>query len=274
MAHPRAKMRRMFELVEPIAAVSFGDAVLGAFLEHGMRTIWDGYFAGRAAALGRVPAEVVHAAFYSFAEGEAARHIPWVWSKVTPDEAIRIRERSSAAALRHRFGALADPPGLDRTIALATRAAFSAPTEGRVLYAALRSLDLPADPVARLWHVTTLLREYRGDGHSIALAANGIAGTEAHVLFAISLGMRPAEFGRLHHLPAARLDAVLGGLRQRGLIDGNSFTAAGRALHGRIEALTDDLAAPAYEVLSPGELDELIAGLEPLTASFPADTST
>ena len=26
--------------------------------------------------LGRVPAHVVHAAFYSFAEGEAARHIP------------------------------------------------------------------------------------------------------------------------------------------------------------------------------------------------------
>jgi helix-turn-helix protein len=37
---------------------------------------WDGYFASRAAPLGRVPAHVVHAAFYSFAEGEAARHIP------------------------------------------------------------------------------------------------------------------------------------------------------------------------------------------------------
>ncbi|GIH21268.1 hypothetical protein Raf01_94400 [Rugosimonospora africana] len=30
-----------------------------------------------------------------------------------------------------------------------------------------------------------------------------------------------------------------------------------------MEALTDDLAGPAYDVLSADELDELIAGLEP-----------
>jgi hypothetical protein len=268
MPHPRAKIRRMFELVEPIAAVSFSDAVLGAFLEHGMRNIWDGYFAGRAAPLGLVPAEVVHAAFYSFAPGEASRHIPWVWTKMTPREAIAIRAQSSAMALRKRFGDLVDSPGLGRTVELAGRAAVSAPTEGRVLYAALRALEPPADPVTRLWHMTTLLREYRGDGHSIALAVNGVGGTEAHVLFALSQGMRPADFGRLHHLPAEHLATVLDGLRRRGLIDAtDSFTDLGRATHDRVEAQTDDLAAPEYEVLSAEELDELISGLEPFASA-------
>jgi helix-turn-helix protein len=30
-----------------------------------------------------------------------------------------------------------------------------------------------------LWHAITLLREYRGDGHIIALVANGLSGLEA-----------------------------------------------------------------------------------------------
>jgi hypothetical protein len=48
------------------------------------------------------------------------------------------------------------------------------------------------------------------------------------------------------------------------------FTDAGRQTRQRIEALTDELAAPAYDVLSADELDELIAGLEPIAAAVQA----
>src|SRR5690349_5814840 len=140
MPHPLAKVHRMFELVEPIATVTFSKVPTEAFLALGMRNYWDGYFAGRAAPLGTVPAEVVHAVFYNFADGEVARHIPWVWGKVSPQEAIAVRERSSAAALRQMLRELADSPGLVRAADLATRAAFGAPTEGRALYAGLRAL--------------------------------------------------------------------------------------------------------------------------------------
>ncbi|HYQ68954.1 helix-turn-helix domain-containing protein, partial [Actinophytocola sp.] len=113
-----------------------------------------------------------------------------------------------------------------------------------------------------------LLREHRGDGHNAALLAHGIGGTEAHVLLAASLGMRPEEFGRVHHLPQAQLAGVVDGMRRRGLTDAaGGFTDAGRATKERIEALTDELAAPAYDVLTPDELDELIAGLEPIAAA-------
>jgi hypothetical protein len=271
MPHPRAKIHRMFELVEPIATVTFSEVPNEAFLALGMRNYWDGYFAGRAAPLGHAPAGVVHAVFYNFADGEVARHIPWVWGKTTPEEAIAVRERGSAAALRQMIGELADSPGLVRVADLATRAAVSAPTEGRVLYAGLRALDVPEETVARLWHAATLLREHRGDGHNAALVAHGIGGTEAHVLLALSLGMRAEEFGRIHHLPKAQLAAVVDGLRGRGLVDADgAFTEAGRETRERVEVLTDELAAPAYDVLRADELDELIAGLEPIAAAAKA----
>ena len=271
MPHPRAKVHRMFELVEPIATVTFSEVPNEAFLAIGMRNYWDGYFAGRAAPLGRAPAEVVHAVFYNFADGEVARHIPRVWEKTTPQEAIAVRERGSAAALRQMIGPLADSPDLARAADLATRAAVSAPTEGRALYAGLKALDVPEEPVARLWHAATLLREHRGDGHNAALLAHGVGGTEAHVLLALSLGMRAEEFGRVHHLRRAQLAAVVDGLRGRGLVNAaGGFTDAGRQTRERIEALTDELAAPAYAVLTADELDELIARLEPIAAAVEA----
>jgi hypothetical protein len=269
MPHPRDPIHRLFELVEPVATVSFSAATTEAFRARGLRDYWDGYFAGRAAPLGTAPAEVVHAVFYNFAPGEVARHIPWVWTKITPPEAIAVRERSSARTLRERIGALAGDPGLVRVADLATRAATGAPTEGRPLYAGLRALPLPADPVARLWHAATLLREHRGDSHNAVLLAHGIGGTEAHVMLALSWGMRAERFDRLHHLPAAQVAAVVDGLRDRGLVDAaGGFTDAGRETSRRIEARTDELAAAAYDALTPAELDELIAGLTPIAAAL------
>ena len=66
------------------------------------------------------------------------------------------------------------------------------------------------------------------------------------------MGIHPPEsFGRIHHLPKQRLAAVMAGLRDRGLVDADGrFTDAGRETKQRIEALTDELAAPPYDALS------------------------
>jgi hypothetical protein len=252
--------RRLYRLVEPIHLVTyFSDEPDDALMALGLRNTWDAYFAGRAAPLGRVPAEVVHAIFYNFADGEVARHIPRVWDITTPEAALAAREQGSAAALRRILGDLA------------VRAATSAPTEGRPLYAALRALPVPEEPVARLWHAATLLREHRGDGHNAALVTEGIRGTEAHVLHALSEGIPAARFGRVHHLPPARLAAVVDRMRARGLIDASGWLSdTGRETKERIESLTDDLAAAAYASLQPSELDQLIADLEPISAALDA----
>ena len=268
-----ATARRMYGLVEPIGLIPYAvDEPAEALMALGLRNYWDTYFAGRAAPLGGdVPAGVVHAIFYNFADGEVARHIPRVWDLITPEAALAARERGCVSALRRMFGDFADGPGVARAADLAVKAATSPRTEGRPLYAALRTLPVPQEPVARLWYAGNLLREHRGDGHVAALVANGIGGTEAHVLHALSDGMPAEKFGRVWHLPPAQLAAVVDGLRERGLVGVDGWlTVDGRATKAQIEALTDDLAAEAYQILAPSELDQLIADLEPIAAALNA----
>jgi hypothetical protein len=258
--------RRMFELVEPIGVIPYAaDDPNEAMFALGFTNYWDTYFAGRAAPLGIVPAEVVDALFYNFAPGEVARHIPKVWETTTPEAAIAARRAGCTTALRRILGDRVDTPAFARAAELLTRAATSAPVEGRPMYAALRALPVPDEVVARMFHAASLLREHRGDGHVAALMVEQIGRTEAHVLLALAMELPAAQFGRIHHLPAATLDAVIGGMRDRGLIGEDGWlTGQGRAVKQRVEDLTDDLAAKPYEVLDPHELDELMAILEPL----------
>ena len=258
--------RRMFDLVEPIGVIPYSaDEPNEAMFALGFTDYWDTYFAGRAAPLGLVPAEVVDAIFYNFAPGEVARHIPKVWNTTTPEAAIAARQRGCVNALRRILADHIESPAFARAAELLTKAATSAPIEGRPMYAALRTLPIPDETVARLFHAASLLREHRGDGHIAALMVEGVGGVEAHVVLALAMNMPAEKFGRVHHLPPAQLAAVIDGMRARGLIgDDGWLTEQGRAVNQRVESLTDRLAAKPYEVLRPAELDELMDALEPL----------
>ena len=258
--------RRMFELVEPIGVIPYSaDEPNEAMFALGFTNYWDTYFAGRAAPLGLASAELVDALFYNFAPGEVARHIPKVWHTTTPEAAIAARQKGCVKALRRILGDHVDSPAFARATELLLGAATSAPFEGRPMYAALRAIPIPDDVVARFFHAASLLREHRGDGHIAALMTEGVGGLEAHVLFALDMGMPAEKFGRIHHLPPGQLAAVIDGMRDRNLIgDDGWLSEPGRAVKQRVEALTDDLAAKPYESLEPDELDELVATLEPL----------
>src|SRR5207253_2130297 len=150
--------RRMFELVEPIGVIPYSaDEPNEAMFALGFTNYWDTYFAGRAAPLGRAPAELVDALFYNFAPGEVARHIPKVWRTTTPEAAIAARQQGCAKALRRILGDHVDSPAFARATELLMRAATSAPVEGRPMYAALRALPAPDDVVTRLFHAASLL---------------------------------------------------------------------------------------------------------------------
>ncbi len=258
--------RRMFELVEPIGAIPYtADEPNEAMFALGFTNYWDTYFAGRAAPLGLTPAEVVDALFYNFAPGEVARHIPKVWRTTTPEAAIAARQTGCVKALRRILGDRVDAAAFARAVELLIKAATSAPFEGRPMYAALRTIPVPDDAVGRLFHAASLLREHRGDGHIAALMTEGVGGLEAHVLFALDMDMPADKFGRIHHLPAAQIAAVIDGMRYRGLIGEDGWLSKqGRATKQRVEALTDDLAATPYQSLQPEELDELMTTLEQL----------
>jgi hypothetical protein len=264
--------RRMFELVEPIGVIPYSaDDPNEAMFALGFTNSWDMYFAGRAGPLGLVPAEVVDALFYNFAPGEVARHIPKVWRTTTPEAAFAARQSGCVKALRRILGDDVDSPAFARAADLLLTAATSAPFEGRPMYAALRALPIPDDVVARLFHAASLLREHRGDGHIAALMIEGVGGLEAHVLLALDMGMPAEKFGRIHHLPAPQLAAVIDGMRARGLIRKDGWLSeAGQAVKRRVEAHTDDLAAKPYESLEPGQLRELMATLEPMATRLAA----
>lgn len=262
----RSIARRMFELIEPIGVIPYwADEPTEAMSALGFTEFWDTYFAGRAAPLGIVPAEVVDALFYNFAPGEVARHIPNVWRTTTPRAAIAARQAGCAQTLRRVLGDHVDSPTFARATDLLLHVAVDAPIEGRPMYAALRATPTPADVAARLFHASSLLREHRGDGHIAALMAESIGGVESHIVYALATGTPATQFGRVHHLPAAQLAEVIDGLRRRGLVgDDGWLTDHGHTVNQRVETLTDVLAAAPYARLATAECNELISALEPL----------
>ncbi|HWI43154.1 MAG TPA: hypothetical protein VNS81_06005 [Nocardioides sp.] len=178
--------RQLWMLLEPIHAVTyFAPEPLAALRDAGFRGFWMGYFAGRAAPLGPVGADVVHALFYNFTPGRVERALPDAWQHGSPEAALAARLDGSVAALRRSLRGAASDSTIERAADLASRVAHAQPAEGRALFAANRSLPQPEEPLARLWHAATLLREHRGDGHVATLVAAGIGGRESHVFHAL-----------------------------------------------------------------------------------------
>ncbi|WP_433306150.1 SCO6745 family protein [Actinoplanes sp. CA-030573] len=139
-------------------------------------------------------------------------------------------------------------------------------TPGRVLAAAYADLPWPNEPVARLWHAATLLREHRGDGHVAALLTAGVDGCESLVWRAAVDGGGLREVTQ----PARgwtddEWQAAADRLERRGWLtaDGRA-TDAGRAAYEQVEALTDRLAAGPWERLGAAGTERCAALLAPL----------
>ncbi len=229
----------------------------------GFRGFWMGYFAARSAPLGQVPANVVAAVFYNFARHRVAKALPAAWEVASPADTLRAREESAVAALR-RYGVTDDDA--EAAAELAARAAGSAALDGRPLFAANLALDWPAQPLAKLWHAATLLREQRGDAHVALLAAHGISGRECNILHAAA-GRVPKEMiMRSRDYDDEQWEHYSGRLADRGLLDGDGeLTDAGRSLKQRIEDRTDELALATLDVLDDTEVETLFRTLTPIT---------
>jgi hypothetical protein len=258
--------RHLYQLTEPIhAVVYFSPEPIAAMKAAGYRGYWMGYFAQRSAPLGAVPPEVVHAIFYNFSWERVSGALPDAWTFAPPEVALSARRASTAVTLRRLFGDLTATPGFGEAVELLEKAALSAPLEGHPLYAANRSLEVPTDPVERLWHATTLLREHRGDGHIAALITAGITGRQSHVLHALSTGNPRDVYQLARDLGEAEWSQLTAEMRARGLADDEGLiTSDGTALKARIEEATDDLGAAAFAVLTEKEQRTLADALLPL----------
>ena len=114
-------------------------------------------------------------------------------------------------------------------------------------------------PSRRTWRCgtpSTLLREFRGDGHVAVLVGEGVSGLEAAVLHVAS-----HESWSRRGLQATRAysdeewDGAVAGLVERGWLTPDAeFTDTGRAHRARVEHATDRLALPAWAALGEDRL--------------------
>jgi hypothetical protein len=264
---PARLARRMWTLYEPIHAVTyFAPESRTAFEPHGLRGFWRGYFAGRAAPLGRVDAAPAVAVFFSFVPRMVERALPDVWESVTPDDALRTRLAGAHAALA-RLLANADPSAVREAAELLEMAVDAMDWSGRFLGAANAALDRPMAPIERLWLAATALREHRGDGHVATLVAADVTGCEA-LVWRAGIDLRRSQLQQNRGWSDDEWDAARVRLTERGWLDPNGqISAQGAHAHQAIEAATDRAAARPWSTLGDAAWTRLVTLLGPLTAA-------
>ncbi len=208
-----------------------------------------------------------------------AKAVPGCWETVAPETLCRVRAIAAADALGEvcrttsRSALLASLP-------LLRRATEGCDGAGRVMAGANRSLwphiatALGTGGLGEVWQACTTLREHRGDGHVAALVVHGLSGVQAHVLAAGTKAIPPDVLRDNRGWSEAEWDGAVAVLAGAGLLHADGrVTDAGRTLHGRVEELTDELAEPAYALLSDQALEELDGALGACAADVAASGS-
>ena len=254
-----------FETVHAVTYFAPGCRV--ATRDAGLHGFWPGYFAARAAPMGRVGAGTVAAAFYNFAPGMVARSVPACWDAVEPATLCRVRAIAAADALGELCSTAARS-ALVGALPLLRRAVDGCATEGRVLAGANKALwptlvaALGTGGLGEAWQAATVLREHRGDGHVAALVGHALGGCEAHLVAAATKGIPGDVLRESRGWSEEEWRDATVRLERRGLLyaDGEA-TDAGRTLHAEVEELTDRLVEPATAALGDGALEELYGAL-------------
>ena len=262
--------RRMWTLFEPVHVVTYFTAEARAgFEDAGLRGFWRGYFAGRAAPLGRTGPAVVTASFYNFAPPMVARALPAVWDLITPGDALAARSAGAVAALRRLLGERT--AGLTALADRLLRVTDGLDCSGRVLAAANAALPVPAESAARVWHAATLLREHRGDGHSAALLAADIDGCEALVLRA-GLDLSRQVLQPVRGWSDEEWEQAAARLAGRGWLgEDGRVTPEGAAARQAVEDATNQAAARPWARLGTAGTEELAGLLAPVARACAAE---
>ena len=209
----------------------------------GLKGYWMGYFASRSAALGTPAPEVVLALFQGFAPRMVHRALPDAWSMASSDDVLATRYDLARDTLAPGL-ADADVERLGKELtAIWTSLDFA----GKALAAAHASLPAPDDPIGRLWHAATILREYRGDCHVAILTAAGLDGAAANAL-AVADGRVTAHQREMRGWTENEWAEAYERLRRRAWTDEfATITESGRAARAQIEDATDRVSASTFD---------------------------
>lgn len=268
--------RRLRDLVEPIAAnVYFAPEAQSEYKELGLSYL-PGYFCSRSACMGEMPGEVVVSTFAVFNPDIVLPAVAEGWSKTDRPSILAARQRGAVAGLGRILGGV--PDGAARATSLLRRAGQEASAEGHPLFAGLRSLEDPGEPMADLWRAADIVREHRGDSHTCAWVSAGVDAVEITVLTELWWRLPLNTYVRTRGWTDDQVAAAADRLRQRGLIEGEAFTPEGEALRASIEEATDRQERVVVEALGD-DADELMGLLEPWSKAvldsggYPSDPS-
>ena len=193
------------------------------------------YFIGRGGLLGDCDASVVAAAFGYFNPEVIRRAWESSMTVVSPREAGLAHWLCSAETGRNKLSGVAD---LASFVDAADAVARAADPEGLALFAAFKSAPLVDDLPGRAMQLVSLLREFRGSAHLIAIRASGLTGKQAHFM------KRPNDI------------AMFGWTAE----DAPQIDDSTRAALDAAERLTDAIVMPAYAVLNDAQRTALVAG--------------
>jgi hypothetical protein len=223
------------------------------------------YFTSRGSVMGQVPGEVVAAAFAVFNPQAVVPAVSFGWGLTDAATICAARTRGAVAQLVRILGPA--PVGLERAIELLHRAVVPLRPEGRPLYAGLLSLGLPGEPMADMWRLADLLREYRGDVHTAAWTSAGLDATEIGLLSELYWGLPLRSYVRTRAWSDAQLDAGAVRLEQRNLVANGMMTDQGRAVREAIEVATDQPCEVIIDALGD-DVGELLSLLAPWGAAI------
>jgi hypothetical protein len=218
------------------------------------------YFTSRGSVMGQVPGHVVAAAFAVFNPAAVIPGVTYGWSICDAATICAARTRGATSQLTRLLGD--HPAGLARVADLLARAVAPLRPEGRPLYAGLRSLEPPGDPLGAMWRLADLLREYRGDAHTAAWVSAGVDATEIGLLTELYWGLPMRTYVRTRAWSDAQLDEAEARLVERGLVADGGLTEDGRAFREQIE-LTTDAQCDVIVTALGDDFNELIALMAP-----------
>lgn len=253
--------RKMHKALEAVHGMIYFTPEAGAeFSALGEQADQTGYFAGRAAPMGAVSAEVVTATFFNFNPDLVTKSMASAWDIASPAEWTAARMRAVDASMRRFFGDDVDGAEMARAAELTRIAAEACWSAGRPIAAGLLSLDWPEPAHLSLWHGITITREFRGDGHIAALVVGNVTPMESLLLHA-GEGQYPGEILRLIRAwPEDVWNETLADLQARGLLgDDGLLTDEGHVFRDGIEDSTDASAIAPWEALGEDGCEELRA---------------
>jgi len=260
------RTRLLRNVCEPIGAnVYFAPEAHQRYTALGLD--WaSGYFCSRGASLGRPGGLVVTAAFGVFNPALVVPAVERGWAITTPEDILEARYTGAVASLRRLLGE-PDETRLRRAVELLLRGLEAADAAGHPLYAGLRSLPFPDDPLGQLWRCCDMVREHRGDSQIAVWTVAGVCPVEIQLMMELVMGIPLKSFSRTRGWSTEEMDAALDGMRNKGWLEGDAFSQTGRDLRERIESDTDDMETPIVDAIGSA-FDDLITILRPWASAI------